>query len=377
MAESGDSSQERELEPSERRIIRAREQGQLPQSRDIATFALLTVFIIFLIAIGPLLLQQLVLMTKSSFVFAEPIKLLDHIQEWLNGPLLVVLGLLSLVFLPVWLVGILAPLSLVNFRAYFAPKFDMGRLDFIAGLGRMVSLNALTELIKNILKTALVLGIGITYLVGLFVYIRTIVSQDFDSALLHTSYFILNGFLLLMVPLLLIAVGDAWMQWFNFRKQIRMSPEEMKQEMKESEGSPEIKQRLRQRQRQIASSRMMAAIERADVVLANPEHYSVALRYDIEKMAAPIVIAKGADQIALRIQEVAREHDVPIAQIPPLARYLYSQLEIGEAIPMSLFEAIAKILAWAYEVKESGGVEGEIPEVSFIPEVLKPGKALL
>lgn len=377
MAESGDNAQERELEPSERRILRAREQGQLPQSRDIATFALLTVFIIFLIAAGPLLLQQLVLMTKSSFVFAEPVKLLDHIQDWTSGPLLVVLGVLSLVFLPVWLVGILAPLSLVNFRAYFAPQFDLNRLDFITGLGRMVSLNSLTELIKNILKTALVLGIGITYLVGLFVYIRTIVSQDFDSALLHTSYFILNGFLLLMVPLLLIAIGDGWMQWFNFRKQIRMSPEEMKQEMKESEGSPEIKQRLRQRQRQIASSRMMSAIERADVVLANPEHYSVALRYDIEKMAAPIVIAKGADQVALRIQEIAREHDVPVAQIPPLARYLYSQLEIGEAIPMSLFEAIAKILAWAYEVKESGGVEGEVPDVSFIPEQLKPGKAVL
>lgn len=377
MAESGDNAQERELEPSERRILRAREQGQLPQSRDIATFALLTVFIIFLIAAGPLLLQQLVLMTKSSFVFAEPVKLLDHIQDWTSGPLLVVLGVLSLVFLPVWLVGILAPLSLVNFRAYFAPQFDLNRLDFITGLGRMVSLNSLTELIKNILKTALVLGIGITYLVGLFVYIRTIVSQDFDSALLHTSYFILNGFLLLMVPLLLIAIGDGWMQWFNFRKQIRMSPEEMKQEMKESEGSPEIKQRLRQRQRQIASSRMMSAIERADVVLANPEHYSVALRYDIEKMAAPIVIAKGADQVALRIQEIAREHDVPVAQIPPLARYLYSQLEIGEAIPMSLFEAIAKILAWAYEVKESGGVEGEVPDVSFVPEQLKPGKAVL
>jgi len=377
VAEAGDDAQERELEPSERRILRAREQGQLPQSRDITTFALLTVFIIFLIATGPLLLQQLVLMTKSSFIFAEPVKLLDHIQEWMSGPLLVVLGVLSLVFLPIWLVGILAPLSLVNFRAYFAPQFDLGRLDFIAGLGRMVSLNALGELVKNILKTALVLGIGITYLVGLFVYIRSIVSQDFDSALLHTSYFILNGFLLLMVPLLLIAIGDGWMQWFNFRKQIRMSPEEMKQEMKESEGSPEIKQRLRQRQRQIASSRMMAAIERADVVLANPEHYSVVLRYDIEKMAAPIVIAKGADQIALRIQEVAREHSVPIAQIPPLARYLYSQLEIGEAIPMSLFEAIAKILAWAYEVKESGGVVGEVPDVSFIPEQLKPGKAIL
>ena len=377
MAEGGDNAQERELEPSERRILRAREQGQLPQSRDIATFALLTVLVIFLIAAGPLLLQQLVLMTQSSFEFSKPIALIDHIQEWMGGAFLVVLLLLSLIFLPIWLVALFAPLSLVNFRAYFAPRFDMGRLDFIAGLGRMVSLNALAELIKNILKTALVLGIGMAYLSGLFVYIRSIVSQDFDAALLHTSFFIFNGFLLLMVPLLLIAVGDGWLQWFNFRKQIRMSPEEMKQEMKESEGSPEIKQRLRQRQRQIASSRMMAAIERADVVLANPEHYSVALRYDMEKMSAPIVIAKGMDLVALRIQEVAREHNVPVAQIPPLARYLYSQLEIGEAIPMSLFEAIAKILAWAYEVKESGGVEGEIPEVNFIPEQIKPNKPLL
>jgi flagellar biosynthetic protein FlhB len=377
LAESGDNAQERELEPSERRILRAREQGQLPQSRDIATFALLTVLAIFLIAAGPLLLKQLVMMTVSSFEFSKPIQLLDHIQEWLNGPLLVVLGLLGLIFLPIWLVAVLAPLSLVNFRAYFAPRFDLSRLDFMSGIGRMVSLNALAELVKNILKTALVLGIGLAYLSGLFVYIRSIVSQDFDAALLHTSYFILNGFLLLMIPLMLIAIGDGWLQWFNFRKQIRMSPEEMKQEMKESEGSPEIKQRLRQRQRQIASSRMMSAIERADVVLVNPEHYAVALRYDIDKMTAPIVLAKGAGQVALRIKEVAREHEVPVAEIPPLARYLYSQLEIGEMIPMSLFEAIAKILAWAYEVKEAGGIESQVPEVSFVREQLKPGKAML
>jgi len=268
LAESGDNAQERELEPSERRIQRAREQGQLPQSRDIATFALLTVFVVCLFSAGPLFLKQLVLMTRSSFEFSQPVQLLDHLREWINGPLLLVLGLLGLVFLPIWLVALLAPLSLVNFQPYFSPKFDLGRLDFISGLGRMISLNALAELIKNILKTALVLGIGMAYLSGLFVYIRSIVSQDFDAALLHTSYFILNGFLLLMVPLMLIAIGDGWLQWFNFRKQIRMSPEEMKQEMKESEGSPEIKQRLRQRQRQIASSRMMSAIERADVVRA-------------------------------------------------------------------------------------------------------------
>ena len=160
MAETGDNAQERELEPSERRILRAREQGQLPQSRDIATFALLAVFIIFIIAAGPLLLQQLVAMTKSSFAFSKPIQLLDHIQEWMSGSFVVVLTLLGLIFLPIWLVALLAPLSLVNFRAYFAPKFDLGRLDIITGLGRIVSLNSLIELVKNILKTSLVLEIG-------------------------------------------------------------------------------------------------------------------------------------------------------------------------------------------------------------------------
>ena len=376
MADGGDNSQERELEPSERRILRAREQGQLPQSRDLATFAALLITIIFLVAVGPLLVKQMVLMTQAIFQFSEPAKLMDHMQEWLGGSLLVVLLILALIFIPLWIVGVLAPLSLVNFQAYFAPQFNMGRLDIIAGLGRIFSLNALSELLKNLIKTTLMLAVGMSYLVGLFSYIRTLVNQGFDAALVQTSSFILDGFMLLLLPLLLIAVGDSWLQWFNFRKQIRMSPEEMKQEMKESDGSPEIKQRLRQMQRQISSSRMMAAIERADVVLANPEHYSVALRYDMEKMSAPIVVAKGADQVALRIQEVADEFNVPIARIPPLARYLYSQLEIGEAIPLPLFEAIAQILAWAYDTKESG-IPGDMPEVDFIPTQLKPGKALL
>ena len=376
MADSGDNSQERELEASERRILRAREQGQLPQSRDLATFAVMIVFIIFLVGVGPLLIKQMVLMTQVIFQFSEPAMLIDHIQEWLGGALLMVLLLLSLILIPLWIVGVLAPLSLVNFRAYFVPQFNLGRLDIVAGLGRILSLNALSELLKNLIKTTLMLGVGMTYLVGLFAYIRSIANQEFDAAIVQTYSFILDGFMLLLAPLLLIAVGDSWFQWFNFRKQIRMSPEEMKQEMKESEGAPEIKQRLRQMQRRMSSSRMMAAIERADVVLANPEHYSVALRYDMEKMAAPIVVAKGADQIALRIQEVAKDFNVPIAQIPPLARYLYSQLEIGETIPLPLFEAIAQILAWAYDTKESG-LAGDAPQVDFVPTQLKPGKPLL
>jgi len=376
LAENQDDSQDRELEPTERRIQRAREQGQLPQSRDITTFALLLGFIIFLLTAGPLLMRQLVIMMQSGLQFSKPITLIDHIAEWTSGAFLGVILIFSVVLLIIWLISIFAPLFLVNFKAYFALQFNLERLDVFAGLARMFSVTVLLEMVKNIFKTILILGISFAYLYGLFSFLRSIVDLDFNLALENTTSFILNGFVLLMMPLLAIAIGDAFLQLFTFHKQIKMSPEEMKQELKESEGSPELKARMRQRQRQIASSRMMSAIERADVVLANPEHYAVAIRYDPERMSAPIILAKGSDALALRIREVATEHKIPIAQIPPLARYLFNQLDIGESIPAPLFEAIAMVLAWAYEVKDIG-FNKDLPDIQFTPELLKPGRALL
>ena len=376
MAENQNDSQDRELEPTERRIQRAREQGQLPQSRDITTFALLLGFIIFLLTAGPYLMRQLVIMMQSGLQFSKPITLIDHIAEWTSGAFLIVLFICGVVLLIIWLISIFAPLFLVNFKAYFALQFNLERLDVFAGFARMFSVTVLLEVVKNIFKTILILGISFAYLYGLFTFLRSIVDLDFNLALENTTAFILNGFALLMAPLLVIAIADAFLQLFNFNKQIKMSPEEMKQELKESEGSPELKARMRQRQRQIASSRMMSAIERADVVLANPEHYAVAIRYDPDRMSAPIILAKGADALALRIREVATEHNVPIAQIPPLARYLFNQLDIGESIPAPLFEAIAMVLAWAYEVKDVG-FNKDLPDIQFTPELLKPGRALL
>jgi flagellar biosynthetic protein FlhB len=376
LAENQDDSQDRELEPTERRIQRAREQGQLPQSRDITTFALLLGFIIFILTGGPLLMRQLVVMMQSGLQFSKPITLVDHISEWTSGAFLIVLLVTGVILLIIWIISIFAPLFLVNFKAYFALQFNLERLDVFAGLARMFSVNVLLEVVKNIFKTILILGVSAAYLYGLFTFLRSIINLDFNLALENTSSFIVNGFILLMAPLLAIAIGDAFLQLFNFRKQIKMSPEEMKQELKESEGSPELKARMRQRQRQIASSRMMSAIERADVVLANPEHYAVAIRYDPERMSAPIILAKGSDALALRIREVATEHKIPIAQIPPLARYLFNQLDIGESIPAPLFEAIAMVLAWAYEVKDIG-FNKDLPDIQFTPELLKPGRALL
>jgi len=376
LAENQNDSQDRELEPTERRIQRAREQGQLPQSRDITTFALLLGFIIFLLTAGPYLMRQLVIMMQSGLQFSKPITLIDHIAEWTSGAFLIVLFICGVVLLIIWLISIFAPLFLVNFKAYFALQFNLERLDVFAGFARMFSVTVLLEVVKNIFKTILILGISFAYLYGLFTFLRSIVDLDFNLALENTTTFILNGFALLMAPLLAIAIADAFLQLFNFNKQIKMSPEEMKQELKESEGSPELKARMRQRQRQIASSRMMSAIERADVVLANPEHYAVAIRYDPDRMSAPIILAKGADALALRIREVATEHNVPIAQIPPLARYLFNQLDIGESITAPLFEAIAMVLAWAYEVKDVG-FNKDLPDIQFTPELLKPGRALL
>jgi flagellar biosynthetic protein FlhB len=191
-----------------------------------------------------------------------------------------------------------------------------------------------------------------------------------NQALSNSLDLIKTGLLLLLLPVLVVAAVDVIIQWFNFSKRMKMSQEELKQEMKESEGSPELKNRLRQRQRQIATSRMMSAMEKADVVLANPDHYSVALRYDAEKMRAPIVVAKGMDEIALMIQRVANENQVPVARIPPLARLLHRHLKVGEPIPAPLFEVVAKVLAWAYEIKQAAASdELPLPEIGALPDL--------
>jgi len=372
-----ESSQERELDPTAKRLEQAREKGQFATSRDVTTLALIVGLVGIIVIVGPLIFEQMLMMVQLGLRFNQPIYLLDHFGEWAMGPFSKLAFTIGLIMIPVWFIAVFAPLALAGFRPIFVPKFDLSKLDPIAGLSRMFSSNALVEAVKNLLKIILLMGIGLFYIYGLFGFVSQVIQGEFVDSMLYTVGFLVKGLSLLLFPLAFIALLDGLYQWFKFQQQMKMSPEEIKQETKESEGSPEIKQRLRQKQRQIASSRMMSAIERADVVLANPEHYSVALRYDPEKMAAPIVVARGTDALALRIQAVAKDFDVPIAQIPPLARYLYSQLDIGESIPMPLFEAIAKILAWAYETKENDGKAKDLPMVSFVPEQLRKNRPVL
>jgi len=361
------SQEDKSLEPTARRLEKAREEGQFATSRDLTTLVLLLVAFLFIFTSGPLLVQQMVAMMREGLSFSDPDRWVDSMVQWTFGSFLGLIGLLALLIIPLLLVCVFAPLSLSGFRPVFAFKMNWSRLDPIQGLGRLVSLSTTAELVKTILKAFLILGVGMTYLIALLGNVSTLIHQDFSVAIVNTSDLIFNGALLLLAPLVLIAVGDAIFQKFNFSRQMRMSQEEVKQEMKDTEGSPEIKSKLRQRQRQIAQSRMMAAIERADVVVANPDHYSIALRYDQATMAAPVVVAKGLDALALRIQDVAREHSVPIARIPPLARLMHARLEIGDPVPEQLFEAIAKILAWAYELKQGSKSQDDLPDIGQLP----------
>jgi len=370
LAESSDSSEERQLDPTERRLERAREEGQFAQSRDLTTFLVLVLFAGCLLGMGSSLMKGLVLLVQQGLTFGTGQDWQEHLAEWASGPLMNTLMWVAAIVIPLWLVSAIAPLAMVKFQPVWAFKLNPGRLDPLEGLGRMFSSQTLAEVFKNILKVIIVFGVGVMYVIGLVGQISVLSRQDVNQALHNSVGLIETGLLLLLLPVLVVAAVDVLIQWFNFTKRMKMSQEELKQEMKESEGSPELKNRLRQRQRQIATSRMMSALEKADVVLANPDHYSVALRYDPEKMRAPIVVAKGMDEIALMIQRVAKENQVPVARIPPLARLLHRHLKVGEPIPAPLFEVVAKVLAWAYEIKQAVATEElPLPELGALPDL--------
>jgi flagellar biosynthetic protein FlhB len=368
MAENKDSAQERTEEPTERRLEKAREEGQFPQSRDLTTLFLLSGFVLLLMSAGPLLIERMVRMMGHALRFSDVDRFQDFLLEFGADSVLSVMLVLVIFVAAGWILSMLAPLILIAFKPRFALRFDLSKLDPIAGIGRIFSLRSLAELIKTVLKASLVLGVGVGYLVAVVGSVRMLVAVGFEDAIAAVKHLLMVGALLLLAPLVLIGGGDAWFQWFNFRRQMRMSLQEIKEEMKESEGSPEVRAQQRQRQRAMASSRMVAAVERADVVVMNPEHFAVALRYDPERMQAPVVLAKGQDAVALRMRDAAIEHGVPVAPLPPLARWMYARLDVGANVPAALFEAVARVLAWAYNAKEGTRDVLDLPEIGTLPE---------
>jgi len=252
---------------------------------------------------------------------------------------------------------------------------DFSRLNPLSGFGRLFTKDKATEVLKMSFIAGMILWIGFGYLSAGMETLGALVLQPSGQALGVLGDWVAQGVALMLLVLLVVAMVDVPLQNFLHKSRMKMSHQEMKQETKESDGNPQMKGRLRQRQRDIAQGNSVQAVPKADFVLMNPTHYAVALRYDDQTMAAPRLVAKGADLLAFKIRDLAKEHNIPVLQSPVLARALYAHAELDQDIPASLYTAVAQVLAYIYRLKAAMRGDAPMPQeapVPFVPPELDP-----
>lgn len=379
MAMAEDSDLEKTEEPTGRRIEQAREQGQVPHSRELSTFLVLIVAGAAFWMMGSWFMQRSSVIVQRAFVIEpryirEPSLMLPRLAEVSGDVLVVFAPLLALL-----LVAAILPPFFLN-AWVFAPKAlvpDFKRMNPLTGLGRMVSWNSLMELTKAILKAALVGGIAALLIWKERDEIIGLLGEPLESGIAHAGHLISFSFLILVATLALVVAADIPFQLWQYFDKLKMTKEEVKQEMKEMMGDPHVKGRIRSLQMQAARKRMMAAVPKANVVVTNPTHYAVALTYQAG-MAAPKVVAKGVGVVAQRIKEVASEHAVPVMEAPPLARALYKHADLDAEIPSALYNAVAEVLAYIYQLahwRQLGGNYPVPPRDLPVPPELVPEAA--
>lgn len=260
----------------------------------------------------------------------------------------------------------------MNFSAK-SIKFNLGKLNPIAGIKRMFSMQTAAELLKALLKAVLVGCVAAWYLWHNWPAMMRLMSESPVTALASALNMVALCALLVILGLIPMVGFDVFFQIYSHIKKLRMTRQDIRDEYKQNEGDPHIKGRIRQQQRAIARRRMMADVPKADVIVTNPTHYAVALQYDENKMSAPKVLAKGAGLIAQRIKEIGNENRIPMLEAPPLARALYRHAEIGQQIPGQLYSAVAEVLAWVWQLRRwrvAGGLIPKKPENLPVPEAL-------
>ena len=374
-----DSDLEKTEPASPRRLEQAREEGQVPQSRELSAFFVLMAGAGTLWVAGSWLAQRIGGAVSRGLTFdrdeafdtaALPALLLHQAGEALAtlGPLLLILVVAALAG-PFMLGGL-------NFSSK-ALTPDWMRLDPLKGFGRMLSMQSVGELVKGILKALLVGSVVVWVVLHEKDHIFALMGQPLEAGLQSMGRTILFSTLVIVGSMFLIVAADVPFQLWQYYKKLRMTKEEVRKEMKELEGDPQLKARIRSQQREIARRRMMAAVPKAQVVVTNPTHFAVALAYD-EKMPAPRVVAKGRGVIAQRIREIAAEHNVPLLEAPPLARALYAHTEIDDIIPAALYRAVAEVMAYVYQLNAylaRGGKAPVQPAELPVPAELDPGVA--
>ena len=365
------NSQDRNLPASDRKLRRAAEDGQVTRSRDLSHLAVLGVGAVALLTLSPFMFDRLQLHLTRQFSFDaltldSTHSMLSRLQEMALAGLIGCTVFAGLVMVAV----VLSSVAVGGWISSLKPLLpDLSRLDPIAGLGRLFTKDKLSEVAKMLVIVSVLGVVGTLYLNSTAQFVASLTMQPSVAALAHLNDWLRTGMGLLLLVILLVAVVDVPLQKFLHKSRLKMSHQEFKQEHKESEGNPLVKNKQRARQREMSQRNSISAVPRADFVVMNPTHFAVAIRYDESSMRAPQVVSRGADLLAFKIRDVARGHAIPVLQSPMLARALYAHAELGQDIPSGLYTAVAQVLAYVYRLKAAMRGEGAMPGDPPVPDV--------
>jgi flagellar biosynthetic protein FlhB len=377
MADSEQSSQDRTLEPSARRLEQVRGEGQVPRSRDLSHLMILGTAAMGFSLLGSGLADACrgILTRGLRFDLAtatEPSRMVARLSELSFDAVVALLPILGAMLVA----SVAAPLLIGGWNfalAAVAPRFE--RMDPLQGIARLFSLSSLVDLGKVMLVAMLLSLVGGSFILSHIEQMSQLALQSLPSAAAQLTSILLSAFIVLAATLAVTAAIDVPYQIYRYRQRVMMTLEEARQEEKELQGDPRLRQRVRSAAREMARKRMMAAVPSADVVVTNPTHFAVALKYSESMNRAPRVVAKGMDELAARIRELAVENGVALLEAPPLARALYRHVEVGAEIPAPLYTAVAQVLAYVYQLRRYRDGEGARPSEPRdieIPDGLDP-----
>jgi flagellar biosynthesis protein FlhB len=351
--------------PSEKRLREAREKGDSPRSRELANVAVLGCATLALAVSGPQLGASAQGWLAGALQFepellGQPDRFPVHAAKLLGGLVLPVLPLLAATLLGCFL----APAAMGSLRfSGHALKADLTRLNPMTGFGRMYGKESFAELLRSVLRLLLIGGIAALVLRGAMDTFVAMPGQSLESAIASGMDTVFGVFYAVVGALAALALIDVPYQRWAWMNRLKMTKQELRDEAKEAEGNPEIKARARQMARQMANQRMMEAVPTADVIVTNPTHYAVALKYEAGSMRAPKVVAKGVDELALRIREIGDANRVMRVEAPPLARALYRQCKVDQEIPSQLYAAVAQVLTYLYQIRRWKHADGPMPQL--------------
>lgn len=359
-----DDSQEKTEEASGRKIEKAREEGQVPRSRDLTTSVVLLLGSIALLYYADFMGGKFVDMMRVNFVLSretifDPNAMIGHFAAALYQGLLGIGPFMALMLAA----SIIGPVALGGwlFSAdSLMPK--LSRMDPMAGMKRMFSMKSLIELLKATAKVSIILGATVLLLKHYAQPMFRLSDESINIAIIHSAKISAYATIALSACTLIIAGFDVPLQIYEYNKKLKMSKQELKDEAKDTDGKPEVKGRIRQLQREMAQRRMMSNVPTADVIITNPTHYAVALQYNPESMATPILLAKGGDNIALKIREIGKAHGVEIIESPVLARAIFHTTELDHEIPSGLYLAVAQVLAYVFQLRTYRKGRGQKPK---------------